>query len=100
MRKKQGEKLESVAGGMQVVYLCKANVRTVFDLISSIWMTYIHYYRRWACRMSSLCRCLGYLPSLFCVEDRHLPKLHSLIEQDIQVVQGHLGQREPFELQW
>ena len=34
MRKKRGEKLESVAGGMQVVYLCKINVRTVFDLIS------------------------------------------------------------------
>ena len=41
---------------------------------------------------------LDYFPSLFCVEDRRLPKLHSPIEQDIQVAQGLLGQRDLSEL--
>ena len=42
---------------------------------------------------------LGHFPSLFCAEDRHPPKLHSLIEQDTQVVQGLQGPGCPSELQ-
>ena len=43
---------------------------------------YIHC-RRWVCQYRRR-NGLDYFPSLFCLEDRQLPKLHSPMEQDIR----------------